>query len=412
MFLDFFYALRARGVPVTPTEWLTLMQALAQGLALSDLVRLYHLARAICVKTEHLYDAYDQAWLEVFEHIDSPAALKEEVEAWLADPILPRDLSDEELAQLEAMDLDRLREELAQRLAEQKERHDGGNRWIGTGGTSPFGHGGVRPGGVRIGGESRGGMAAQIAAQRRFEAYRTDRVLDTRQIGVALRKLRRFAREGARMEVDMDGTIHATARNAGDITVVERPERNSHVQVLLLMDSGGSMTPWSQLVSRLFSAASRASHFERLEAYYFHNCVYEHVHRDLARWEAVPVEDLLQRLSPEVRLVLVGDACMAPSELMTRWGAIDWGHRNDLAGVDWLRRLEGHFHRAIWLNPMRTHLWNHPTVQRIADIFPMFELTVDGIEQAMRHLSGQRIEPPEIPDVPVPGGGWRHPHAW
>ncbi len=194
--------------------------------------------------------------------------------------------------------------------------------------------------------------------------------------------------------------------------MVERPERNSHVQVLLLMDSGGSMTPWSQLVSRLFSAASRASHFERLEAYYFHNCVYEHVHRDLARWEAVPVEDLLQRLSPEVRLVLVGDACMAPSELMTRWGAIDWGHRNDLAGIDWLRRLEGHFHRASWLNPMRTHLWNHPTVQRIADIFPMFELTVDGIEQAMRHLSGQRIEPPEIPDVPVPGGGWRHPHAW
>ena len=412
MFLEFFYALRARGVPVTPTEWLTLMQALAEGLAFSDMVRMYHLARAICVKSEHLYDAYDQAWLQVFRNIDTPAEMRDDILEWLKNPVLPRELSDDELAMLEAMDLDTLREELEKRLAEQTEQHDGGNRWIGTGGTSPFGHGGVRPGGVRIGGPGGGGMAAQIAAQRNFQAYRTDRVLDTRQIGVALRKLRRFAREGARMEVDIDETIHRTARNAGEISVVERPERNSHLQVLLLMDSGGSMTPWSQLVSRLFSAASRASHFERLVACYFHNCVYEHVHRDLARWEAWSVEELLQTLSKDVKLILVGDACMSPSELMTRWGAIDWGHRNDLAGIDWLRRLEDHFDRSVWLNPMRLPMWNHPTVQRIGDIFPMFELTIDGIELAMRHLSGQRVEPPEPPQGYLRGGGLRHPNAW
>ena len=412
MFLDFFYALRARGVPVTPTEWLTLMQALGQGLALSDLVRLYHLARAICVKSEHLYDAYDQAWLHVFRGIETPERIRDEVLDWLKNPVLPGELSDRELAMLEAMDLDALRSEFEKRLEEQHERHDGGNRWIGTGGTSPFGHGGMRPGGIRMGGPGGGGMAAQIAAKRSFQAYRTDRVLDTRQIGVALRKLRRFAREGARMEVDLEATIHATARNAGDIEVVERPERNSHLQVLLLMDSGGSMTPWSQLVNRLFSAASRASHFERLVACYFHNCVYEHVYRDLARWEAWSIEELIQTLSKDVKLIMVGDACMAPSELMSRWGAIDWGHRNDNAGIDWLRRLDAHFDQAVWLNPMRLPLWRHPTVDRIGDIFPMFELTVDGIELAMRHLSGQRVDPPEPPLGPVRGGGLRHPNAW
>ncbi len=412
MFLAFFYALRARGVPVTPREWLTLMEALAQGLARSDTVRLYHLARAICVKSEHLYDAYDEAWLEVFRGVEAPAAIRDDILDWLKDPILPRVPNEEELAMLEALDLDTLREELEKRLLEQRERHDGGDRWIGTGGTSPFGHGGVRPGGVRIGGPGGGGMAAQIAAKRRFRAYRTDQVLDTRQIGVALRKLRRFAREGARMEVDLEGTIHATARNAGDITVVQRPERNSHLQVLLLMDSGGSMTPYSRLVSRLFSAASRASHFERLVAAYFHNCVYEHVYRDLAHWDAQPVEELLHTLDRSVKLILVGDACMAPSELTSRWGAIDYGHFNDLSGISWLRRLAEHFERAVWLNPMRLPLWNHPTVDRIGDVFPMFELTVDGIEQAMGHLSGRRVEPPEVPDQPIPGGGWRHPNAW
>ena len=411
MFLRFFYALRARGVPVTPTEWLALMQALSLGLACSDLLRMYHLARAICVKSEHHYDAYDQAWLEVFKGIDTPAAIRDEIEEWLQNPILPRGLTEQERALLEAMDLESLREEFEQRLAEQRERHDGGSKWIGTGGTSPFGHGGYHPGGVWVGGQGGGGMAAQVAARRRFAGYRSDQVLDTRQAGVALRKLRKLAREGQRMELDMDATIQSTARNAGDITVEERPERTSELEVLLLMDCGGSMTPYAERVGRLFSAASRASHFKRLVACYFHNCVYESVYTDLARWEPWPVEELLRKLDSKVKLVLVGDACMAPSELLMRWGSIDWSHHNERSGASWLERLRDHFDRAVWLNPMRLRMWAHPTVERIYDLFPMFELSLDGIESAMRYLSGQHVDPPDIPE-PAYGRPRRHPNAW
>ena len=412
MFLRFFYALRARGIPVTPTEWLTLMEALARGLAYSDLVRFYHLARAICVKSETLYDAYDQTWLEVFEGIEAPAQLRDEVYEWLRNPILPRELSAEELAAVEAMSLEDLRREFEQRLAEQKERHDGGSRWIGTGGTSPFGHGGFHPGGLRGGGPGGGGMAAQIAGRRAFANYRSDQVLDTRQIGVALKKLRRFAREGATLEVDIDATIDATAREGGEITVVERPERISDLKVLLLMDAGGSMTPYANRVGRLFSAASRASHFKDLKACYFHNCVYEMVYRDIRRWEVWAVDDLLRTLDGQYRLILVGDACMAPSELLSRWGAIRYGHHNDTPGIRQLERLRDHFARGVWLNPMRLRFWSHPTVERIADLFPMYELTLDGLEQAMSHLGGQRAEPPEIPEGPSSARWYQHPNAW
>jgi len=398
MFLDFFYELRARGINVTPTEWLALMEALLKGLAFSDLVRFYHLARAVCVKSETLYDNYDEAWLATFEGMEIPHKIADEIYDWLNNPILPREFDPETLKLLEAMDLESLRELFEQRLKEQKERHDGGDRWIGTGGTSPFGHSGHHPGGIRVGGESGGGMAAQIAARRAFANYRSDRILDTRQIGMALKKLRRFAREGARLEVDIDETIEATARNAGDITVVETPERISDLKVVLLMDAGGSMSPYARNVERLFSAASKASHFKDLKAYYFHNCVYEQVFDDISRWDALRTEELFKRLDPAYRLVMVGDACMAPSELLARWGAIDYYHHNETPGIRWLERLEDHFERSVWLNPMRLRYWNHPTVERVADLFPMFELTLDGLESAMKHLGGQCIQPPEIDD--------------
>ena len=394
MFVELFYALRARGVPVTPLEWLTLMEALALGLAHADAVGFYHLVRTICVKSETLYDAYDQAWLSVFTDVEIPGGLREEILKWLADPKLPPRLSPEEMARFESMDLDALREAFERRLAEQKSRHDGGSHWIGTGGTSPFGHGGYHPGGIRVGGQGGGRMAAQIASKRAFAGYRSDRVLDTRQMGLALKKLRRLAREGARLEVDIDGTIEATARNAGDITVVERAERISDLRVALLMDAGGSMWPYAALVERLFSAARRASHFKDLQAYFFHNCVYSEIYAGLRDWTPVDTLDLMRTLKPTHRLILVGDACMAPSELLMPWGAIDYGHRNDTAGVVWLERLADHFDRSVWLNPMRLHQWRHPTVERIREIFPMFELTLDGLEGAMSHLGGQSVEPP------------------
>jgi len=227
---------------------------------------------------------------------------------------------------------------------------------------------------------------------------------------MALKKLRRFAREGTHLEVDIDGTIEATARNAGDITVVETPERISDLKVLLLMDAGGSMSPYARNVERLFSAASKASHFKDLKAYYFHNCVYEAVFDDISRWDAVATEDVLKTLDQNYRLILVGDACMSPSELMARWGAIDYYHRNDTPGWTWLKRLDDHFERAVWLNPMRLAHWRHPTVERIGDLFPMFELTLDGLEAAMKRLGGQHAEPPEIPESPV--AYWRQYGTW
>ena len=388
MFLEFFFALRRRGVAVTPTEWLALMEALAKDLAATDMVRFYHLARAVCVKSETLYDAYDQAWLEVFEGAQTPDAVRDDVLEWLKNPVLPRDLTEEEREWLERTDLDALRKLYEERLAEQRERHDGGSRWIGTGGRSPFGRGGFHPGGIRVGDVGGGGMAALIAARRAFAGYRSDLVLDTRQVGVALRKLRRFARDRARMEMDIDATIQATAREGGEITVVERPARIPDVKFLLVMDAGGSMYPHAANVSRLFSAARRASHFKGFKAYYFHNCVYQNLFRDVKRWEGDPVEDLLRTLDPTWKLLFVGDACMAPSELVERYGANDWNTRNSEPGLHWLQRLKRHFRHSAWLNPLPRAHWLHPTVVRISEVFPMFPLTLDGLESSLKVLSG------------------------
>lgn len=383
MFLRFFYALRARGIPVTPTEWLTLMEALARGLAYSDLVRFYHLARAICVKSETLYDAYDQTWLEVFEGIEAPAQLRDEVYEWLRNPILPRELSAEELAAVEAMSLEDLRREFEQRLAEQKERHDGGSRWIGTGGTSPFGHGGFHPGGLRVGGPGGGGMAAQIAGRRAFANYRSDQVLDTRQIGVALKKLRRFAREGATLEVDIDATIDATAREGGEITVVERPERISDLKVLLLMDAGGSMTPHNRLVSQLFTAGKETKTFKTFDHFYFHNCVYQSLYRDYENYDRLPTAQVLRDLTPEHRLIFVGDASMASWELFSAGYAFADEQRS---GLEWLQAFSHKCAAAVWLNPDPERFWNHPTVRAIGDQFRMYPLTLDGLRKAVQFL--------------------------
>jgi len=418
MFLEFFFALRRKGVAVTPTEWLALMQALDQGLAGADLLRFYHLARSVCVKSETLYDAYDQAWLEVFEaprpwgrgggvggeDLITPDAVRDDLLAWLEGAGPLRTLTDEERAWMEQMDVDALRKLYEERLAEQTERHDGGSHWIGTRGASPFGQGAYHPGGIRVGDRGGGGMAAIVAARRAFQGYRSDVVLDTRQIGVALRKLRRFARDRARMEIDIDATIQATAREGGEITVVERPARVPDVKLLLVMDAGGSMFPHAANVSRLFSAARKASHLKGFKAFYFHNCVYQVLFRDLGRWEGDPVEDVLRTLDPSWKLLLVGDACMAPSELVDRYGANDWNTRNIEPGLYWLERLRRHFRHCAWLNPMHPARWRHPTVRRIAQVFPMFPLSIDGLETALKVLSGLKVKGQEI-EV-GDDGGW------
>lgn len=387
LFLEFFYLLRRSGLPVTTREWLTCVEALERGLVAADLKRFYAISRVTLVKNERYYDLFDQCFTHFFLGADPPQALVKAVDEWLTDPVSPPSLSPEELAALERLDLEELKRRFEETLREQNERHDGGSKWIGTGGRSPFGHGGVRPSGMRVGGEGRSKSAVQIAAERRFRDYRSDLVLDTRQIGVALRKLRKLGRDEARTELDLDWTIEATAKNCGDLEIVMRPPRDNELKLLLLMDVGGSMDPFAQLVSRLFSAAHAASHFREFHALYFHNCIYERLYKSARLMDGMSTTELTRWLGPDTRLVIVGDAHMAPYELTARNGAIDYFQENDEPGYVWLDRLKRHFGHAAWLNPLPRRMWGHPTIHLVGQIFSMFELTLDGLEAAVRKLS-------------------------
>ncbi len=387
LFLEFFYLLRQKGLPVSSREWLMFVDALAKGLVAADLYRFYALARATLIKSEKHYDLFDQCFAHYFAGAEAPQAFGRALQEWLEDPIEQPELSPEDLALLEEHDFEELMKMFEERLKEQEERHDGGNRWIGTGGTSPFGHGGANPAGIRVGGQGGGGRAVQIAANRRFREYRSDLVLDTRQIGMALRRLRRLGREGVNTEVDIDQTIDATAKNAGDLEIIMCPPRENRLRVLLLMDVGGSMDPFARLVSRLFSAAHQASHFKEFHAYYFHNCVYDKVYETHRLRKGLTLDELTRRLLPETRLIFVGDAHMAPYELTAPYGAVDYWEQNESAGISYLKRLDAHFLKSVWLNPIPKRFWTHPTIRMIKECFPMFELTIEGLEDAVSELN-------------------------
>jgi len=385
MFIDFFYLLRKRKVPVSVTEWMTFMEALSRGY-IRNLDDFYFLARAMMVKSEAYFDHYDVAFQEYFKGIEAPAEILEEVLEWLKNPLDRLPLNEEERAMLDQMDFDELLKELEKRLKEQDSQHDGGDYWIGRGGTSPFGHSGVNPGGIRIGGESRGRHAIQIAQQRKFRNYRSDLTLDIRQIKLALKGLRQLSRIGLEDELDLEETIESTAKNAGDIELIWRRSRKNAVKVLLLMDVGGSMEPFAMLCSQLFSAAHSSAHFKDFQYYYFHNCIYDNLYRDIERREAVSTDHLLQVLEPDYKVLLVGDARMAPYELIERWGAIYYYERNEIPGIVRLKRIAEHFSHCVWLNPDDMRFWIHPTVRMIGKLFPMFQLTVEGIGQAAKRL--------------------------
>jgi len=389
MFTDFFYILRKRGVPVSITEWMTLMETLARGY-ISNLDEFYFLARAILVKSEAYYDHYDIAFQEYFKGIEAPAEITEQILEWLKDPVNRISLSEEEQALLGSMDFDELISELEKRLSEQTEQHDGGNYWIGRGGTSPFGHSGFNPAGIRIGGTAGGRHAIQIAGERRFRNYRNDLILDVRQIKLALKGLRQLTRSGAEDELDLDETIEATARNAGEIELMWQRRRKNAVKVLLLMDVGGSMDPFALLCSQLFSAAHSSSHFKDFRYYYFHNCIYDYLYQDIEQREAISTDHLLLTLEPDYKLILVGDARMASSELVTKYGAINYYEQNEMPGILWLKRIARHFTHCIWLNPDDLRFWAHPTVQMIGKLFPMFPLTIDGLGQGVKRLVVKR----------------------
>ena len=389
MFTPFFYTLQERKVPVSITEWMILMEALSKG-CINNLNEFYYLARAILVKSETHFDQYDIAFQEYFNGIAPPLDFTEELLSWLTDPQNRPQLTPEEIAAIKKMDIEELMKEFEKRLKEQKERHDGGNYWIGTGGTSPFGHSGYNPQGILVGGS--GGMrsAIRIAEARNFRNYRSDMTLDVRQIKVALKQLRQLNRVGLEDELDLDRTIDATCKNAGELEFKWRRPRKNSIKLLLIMDAGGSMEPYADLCSQLFSAANSLSHFRSFKYYYFHNCPYDVLYSDIYQRKGENIERLLKVLEPDYKVIFVGDACMAYSELVDRYGDLYFHGYQKMSGLDRLRQFKLHFTHCVWLNPETSALRNYPTVQMVAKLFPMYDLTIDGLNMAVKKLVTKR----------------------
>lgn len=390
MLFGFFLALREGGLKPGLGEFLALLEGMKANLALFDREDFYHLARTILVKDETQFDRYDRAFAAYFKGIDNAYAVPEgEIpEEWIR-AMARKLLSDEEKAKIEALGgLDKLMETLKERLAEQKERHQGGNKWIGTGGTSPFGNSGYNPEGVRIGGEGGQRKAVKVWDKREFRNLDDSVELGTRNIKLALRRLRRFAREGAADILDLDGTIRSTARNAGWLDIRMVPERHNAMKVLLMLDVGGSMDPHVRVCEELFSACK--TEFKHLEYYYFHNCVYESVWKDNLRrnTERTPTWEVLHKYTSDYRVIFVGDAMMSPYEVSAAGGSVE--HWNEESGAVWLRRVVDTFPHVAWLNPEAEKYWEHsPSVQLVQQSLGtnrMFPMTLEGLDRAMRRL--------------------------
>ncbi|WP_394648350.1 VWA domain-containing protein [uncultured Sphingomonas sp.] len=389
MFLAFLDQLRGAGIPAGMKEHLLLLDALRAEVIDHTPEQFYHLSRAIYVKDEALYDRFDRVFAHVFKGLETSFATPGgEIPAEWLKAVAQRYLSPEEMAAIESLgSWDTIMETLRQRLEEQHARHQGGSKWIGTGGTSPFGNGGYNPEGVRIGGESTHRRAIKVWDQRMFRDLDNTRELGTRNIKVALRRLRRFAREGAAEELDVDATIAGTARR-GWLDVAMRPERRNAVKLLLFLDVGGSMDPHIRLCEELFSAAT--AEFRHLEFFYFHNCPYEGVWKDNRRrfQERTPLWDVLHRFGHDHKLLLVGDASMSPYEITQPGGSVE--HMNEEAGATWMRRLTATYPAAAWLNPLPRAQWDYTAsiaIMRELMADRMYPLTLDGLDEAMRELT-------------------------
>ena len=391
MFVTFFQELKTAGVPVTLKEYLTLMQALEAHVAGFRVEDFYYLSRAALVKDERNFDRFDRVFGHVFKGLEGLSAeelLAQIPEEWLR-KLNEKFLSDEEKAMIEALGgWEKIMEELKKRLQEQKGRHQGGSKWIGTAGTSPFGAYGYNPAGVRIGQDkNRNNRAIKVWDRREYKDLDDSVEIGTRNIKVALRRLRRFAREGAAEELDLDGTIRSTAERGWlDIQMV--PERRNTVKVLLFLDAGGSMDPYVRLCEELFSAAS--AEFKHLEYFYFHNCLYEFLWKENRRRhsERIATWDVLHTYPSDYKVIFVGDASMSPYEITHSGGAVE--HMNAEAGALWLKRVTDIYPHAVWLNPSPEQYWRYtPSVQLISQLFSgrMYGLTLDGLDAAMRELT-------------------------
>ena len=393
MFLDLFYQLRDEGVPVAIQEWLTLMQAIAEGQHGGSLMRFYHISRATLVKSETYFDSFDRVFSRVFQGVEGEFKIEDEVLAWLNDPKNHQALTEEQRAMLERLTQDELMKKFLETLAEQTERQDGGGKWVRTGGRSPYGNNGEHPTGIRVGGESKNRSAMKVWDERRFMGYRTDLTMDLRQTKVALKRLRQLTRIGPEDELDIDATIDTTCKNAGEIALEFRAERKNQVRLLLLMDVGGTMDPYYEPVSRLLTALHEERGLRDFKAYYFHNCIYDHLYKtaDMNSRKSLPTGDILRKLNHRWKLLVVGDAAMNPAELLEPYGNIDPRLEGDTPGIKWLHRLNDHFERSVWLNPDSQKLWGHThTTRIIQNLFPMFHLSVDGISEAVQALIGAK----------------------
>lgn len=395
MLLPFFTALRDAKVPVSMKEWLHLMEAMDKGVvggaAAGKIEDFYHLSRAVLVKDEKHYDRFDLVFGKVFKGIETVGAgedLATDIpEDWLR-LLNEKYLSEEEKAQIEALGgFDKLMETLKQRLEEQHDRHQGGNKWIGTGGTSPFGNGGYNPEGVRIGGQGKHGRAVKVWEKREYRNLDDQVELGTRNIKVALRRLRRFARQGAPDELDMGATIDGTARQ-GWLDIHMRPERRNTIKVLLFLDIGGSMDAHVKMCEELFSAAK--TEFKHLEFFYFHNCLYEGVWKDNRRRHAEKIDtwEVLNKYPGDWRAIFVGDATMSPYEITMPGGSVE--HWNEEAGAVWVKRATQQWDKVAWLNPSPERYWGYSaSVGLIRELVDerMYPLTLEGLEKAMRALA-------------------------
>jgi hypothetical protein len=371
------------------------LRALELGLHGSSLLRFYHLGRACLVKSEAYFDAYDRAFAHVFQGVEGALGddVTEQLLAWLRDPKALPELTPEQLAELERLTHDELMRKFLETLAEQTERHDGGDRWVGTGGRSPYGHGGTHPTGIRVGGPGKSRSAMKVAEERRFRDYRTDVTLDVRQLRTALRRLRQLTRTGMASELDLDETIDETCRNAGEIEMVFRAPRRNDVRVLLLMDVGGTMDPFYEPVSRLLTALHEERGLRSFESLYFHNTIYDTLYTSgqLLRGHEVATGDVLRRLDARWKVIIVGDAAMHPAELLEPHGNIDPRRVASTPSLVWLKRIAEHFDRAVWLNPEPESEWDFVQTTRVVRrLFPMYALSVDGLAEAVGALVGAR----------------------
>ncbi|WP_160152692.1 VWA domain-containing protein [Microbulbifer sp. ALW1] len=389
MLIGFFLNLRRHSLPVSITELLSLLEALQQRLVYANLDEFYFLARTCLIKDEKHFDKFDRAFAAYFKELETLDDILEQMipEDWLRAEFM-KQLSEEEKAKIESMGgLEKLLEEFKKRLEEQKERHSGGNKWIGTGGTSPFGNSGYHPGGIRVGSKSRNKSASKVWEKRQFRNLDDSISLGTRNIQVALRKLRKFARTGAAEELDLNDTIRSTARNAGLLDIKMVPERHNAVKVLIFFDVGGSMDPYVKQCEELFSACR--SEFKHLEYFYFHNFIYEHVWKDNHRRysESTPLVEVLRTYGKDYKVIFVGDASMAPYEITSRFGSVE--HMNEEPGAAWMERVTNVYDKLIWLNPTAEEYWQYTAsigvARKLVDGH-MYPMTIEGLDRAIAYL--------------------------